>query len=285
MGQSVLCAVDESTEPAVCEVAADLAGRLGLPLVLAHIAEDPPAGRFTSRAERERARHRASRNGAEILRQAAGSAVGVEPHHRVELGWAALTLLELADEEDAELLVVGSRGRGSFASALLGSFSRAMTRRAPCPVVVVPQGAIASDGHAALAAEQGGIVLCGIPASERSGRLARFAADLSRRLGDRLVLVLESEPASIPEVLAELPLDASVVEYEGSLAPGLEAVAEAEEDRLIAISGSARGPWRSLFDGSPEAGLLRHARTPVIVLPEGAEIAPGSDHYEVGRAA
>ena len=57
----------------------------------------------------------------------------------VEAGRAPADLLRaIADEHDAELIVVGSRGRGSMKAAFLGSTAHALVTRAPCPVVVVP---------------------------------------------------------------------------------------------------------------------------------------------------
>jgi nucleotide-binding universal stress UspA family protein len=41
--------------------------------------------------------------------------------------------------EDADLLVVGSRGRGPVTGALLGSVSQGCARHARCPVVIVPE--------------------------------------------------------------------------------------------------------------------------------------------------
>jgi nucleotide-binding universal stress UspA family protein len=51
-------------------------------------------------------------------------------------GHPAQVLLRAAD--GAQLLVVGSRGHGTFAGIMLGSVSQHCVQHAPCPVVVVP---------------------------------------------------------------------------------------------------------------------------------------------------
>ena len=51
-------------------------------------------------------------------------------------GQPARVLVELA--RDADLLVVGSRGRGDFTGVMLGSVSQRCAGHSPCPVVVVP---------------------------------------------------------------------------------------------------------------------------------------------------
>jgi nucleotide-binding universal stress UspA family protein len=51
----------------------------------------------------------------------------------------AKTISEVAREIDARLIVCGQRGRGAFASAVLGSVSHQLSARAERPVLIAPQ--------------------------------------------------------------------------------------------------------------------------------------------------
>jgi nucleotide-binding universal stress UspA family protein len=62
---------------------------------------------------------------------------GVEVERLVVEGPPAATLVDAAG--GADLLVVGSRGRGGFSGLLLGSVSQQCAHHAPCPVVIVPR--------------------------------------------------------------------------------------------------------------------------------------------------
>ncbi len=71
----------------------------------------------------------------QVLKQVSIPA-GVELDVRVAEGNPAAALIEAS--ADADLLVVGSRGRGGFAGLLIGSVSQRCVERSHCPVVVVP---------------------------------------------------------------------------------------------------------------------------------------------------
>ena len=67
------------------------------------------------------------------------------PHdvdRRVAYGFPADRLADLAEELEARLIVVGSRGRGAFKAAFLGSVSGELIGVARSPVMIVPPGAI-----------------------------------------------------------------------------------------------------------------------------------------------
>jgi nucleotide-binding universal stress UspA family protein len=73
-----------------------------------------------------------------VIAERAADADGLEIDRVVRQGNAAEILVELA--RDADLLVVGSRGRGGFAGLVLGSVSQQCAHHAKCPVTIVPRG-------------------------------------------------------------------------------------------------------------------------------------------------
>jgi nucleotide-binding universal stress UspA family protein len=72
---------------------------------------------------------------ADAVSNAAGPASDVRVHSLIAEGIAAQVLLDAA--AGADLLVLGSRGHGGFAKALLGSVSQHCVQHARCPVVVI----------------------------------------------------------------------------------------------------------------------------------------------------
>jgi nucleotide-binding universal stress UspA family protein len=62
---------------------------------------------------------------------------GLHVHEHVRRGDPALVLTDVAEEERARLLVVGTGGRGQAARRLIGSVADLVAERAPCDVLIV----------------------------------------------------------------------------------------------------------------------------------------------------
>ncbi|TXH45330.1 MAG: universal stress protein [Actinobacteria bacterium] len=82
---------------------------------------------------------------AEAVRTGLTSVIaeGTRGHERLQvqmtdvMGNPAAALMDAAEADEADMIVVGSRGRGGFKRLLLGSVSEQCATHAHCPVVVV----------------------------------------------------------------------------------------------------------------------------------------------------
>jgi nucleotide-binding universal stress UspA family protein len=144
-GSSLVCGVDGSRDARVAlRLAAQLSRRLGVRLVVAHVVQPPVATSELGPTARQLAEvpldDLLAAGEALVERVLEEEQLG-EAKRRVVLGFPADRLADIADDEAAELIVVGSRGRGAFKSAFLGSVSTDVIGVARCPVLVVPPAA------------------------------------------------------------------------------------------------------------------------------------------------
>jgi nucleotide-binding universal stress UspA family protein len=117
---------------------------------------------------------------AEIRRSLeAVGATNLNPAVRVEEGPAHERIVQRAHAQPADLLVVGTHGRGGFSRALLGSVTEKVLRTAPCPVLTVPRAAPALT-TAAVALTR---IVCGIDYSPSARAALRYALELGRQAG------------------------------------------------------------------------------------------------------
>jgi len=224
---------------------------------------------------------------------------GASADVRIVKGDAPEVMLDAAKEDDAALVVIGTRGRGALRSALMGSVSHEVAARARRPVVVVPPGAKAPEP-----APDSGSVVCGVDGSPQALAAVRVAQDLATRLGLRLVIVHarqnvaaamayrgargstppvtgqeDSVAALVDEVLAQAHAaagpDAVDVVEPGPPAEVLDQVAGREGAALIVIATRGAGGVRAAMLGSVARELAAHAGRPVVVLSEAAAAQSG----------
>ena len=200
----ILCPTDFSEVSTKAEAyATSLASRYGAALHLLHV--DPPTPVMAPYGEMpvdirlfEDQRQQAEHDLAAARDRA--RAAGVAADASIRGGYPAREVLEVADREHSDLIVLGTHGRGGFEHLLLGSVAEKVMRKAPCPVMVVP--ALAGTGSDVRFSR----ILCPIDGSASSADAVSYAVSLARETDGRLTLLYVVEP--VPPVGEFGPLDA-----------------------------------------------------------------------------
>jgi nucleotide-binding universal stress UspA family protein len=144
--RTVLLATDLSpTSEAATTAGLELAATVGARLLAVSVI-DPGAlrlagGRYFARVDQVRAER--ERIAQELV--ARGRSMGVDVGFLVWEGEPGESIIEAAVAESADLIVVGSHGRGAVGRFLIGSVSDHVVRNALCPVLVVRSGSTAEQ--------------------------------------------------------------------------------------------------------------------------------------------
>ena len=199
-----------------------------------------------------------------------------------------------AEGLEADVIVCGSRGRGPFSRAVLGSTSSSLLHHADRPVLIVPPGAGDLDGPAVIGYDGSDGARAAIAAAARllAGRPAlvvhAWSSPLRRSYAGSAVAAVP-----LPE-LSELTSDLGEIFAEQAREGAEEGVTRAREAGLAAQAMAPEGPpgiWRALSAtarhegasvivagcrgrgavastilGSVSAGLVHNAELPVLIV-------------------
>jgi nucleotide-binding universal stress UspA family protein len=113
---------------------------------------------------------------------------------RTAIGDAAGSILDIAETESADLIVMGTQGLGGFRKWLLGSTTERLLRRTKVPVLTVPS----ADESATRGADSVSHVLAAADFSDSSVRAAQMAAHWARAFTAKLTLLHVVEPVTAP---------------------------------------------------------------------------------------
>ena len=292
MQQPVIAAVDplrEDTAPAALGLMLARLTRAPLLLAGAYPVDLHVDGVYpdVTRAVREDAEAAMRRFGA-LVENAPGARVPVATTVVPSAGFPARALHDLAEQEEASLVVLGSSRRGQLGRVLPGAVTDRLLHGAPCPVAVAPVGfsfedadaglrligvgfTDTPDGHAALgkgctlAARARGLVRV-LTVAERVDPLLAGGLDAGA-----FEAVRSARDDAAATVLRR-GLDAVSVGRSagGEILTGdpAEALAAASADLDLLVCGSrGYGPLRTLLLGGTSHALVRKAACPVLVVP------------------
>jgi nucleotide-binding universal stress UspA family protein len=226
--------------------------------------------------------------------QALGLQAEIVPVDPSAPAWAAL--LDAAHRVAADVLACGTRGRGAFARALLGSTSSSLLHHTDVPLLVVPDGGGTLDGPvvAAYDGSQGstraievvGRLLSGRPTVVVHAWEPVFHRSLVvRALAAAPVDDLHATVEDLHEAFANRSVARTQEGIAAARAAGLDAVGdtvESDEGAWRAVAAAARthgasviatgtrglGAARSALLGSVSSGLIQNAELPILVVPD-----------------
>jgi nucleotide-binding universal stress UspA family protein len=272
----ILLATDGSEDTAqAAKAAVDIAGGGGSELHLIHVWHDvhTPHAHALVRRELRQQGHEILDEEVKRIREIGGT---VTQSHLRE-GRTFEKVIELGDELEAGLLVVGSRGHRGLRRILVGSHSEDIVHHAHRPVLVVRRGENVWPPAR---------IVVGDDFSEDARKAVELAANLGKSFGARMLLLhagshlsevsgeavegkLEDRAGELEDILEERPQTTVAVGDPAEVL--IEAAQEGDGPTLVAVGSRGLGTVARLRLGSVSTKVVRAGLGAVLVHPHVGE--------------
>ena len=131
------------TGDAALEMATALARDTGATLLIVHVEEPPTA--YGGGELYYGIPEPATEDLRKMLHKIQPADPDVPYEHRLITGEPAHAVTRLAEEEEVDMIVMGTHGRTGLSRLLMGSVAEAIVRRAKCPVLTYKQGSAKTE--------------------------------------------------------------------------------------------------------------------------------------------
>ncbi len=187
----------------------------------------------------------------------------------IKEGTASITIARLADEENADLIVMGTTGASGVKKILIGTTTVNIVKESNIPVLVIPKQAnLAMIKNLTL----------GLEFSEHEKPLILKAYSIGKELGLELEFLHVQNTTSFKDELAVLGLQAYIqqtlevqnpkihsVKAENPIV-GLDSFLGENGETLLVMCHQHKDFWKQIMKGSNTINMAYHIKVPLLVL-------------------
>jgi nucleotide-binding universal stress UspA family protein len=201
----------------------------------------------------------------------------------IKIGSAAKDIVKKAEEEDVDLILIGSHGKGFIKRILLGSTTFDVVRLSKKPVLVEKYESARKEGNRLLVQDKFKKVLLPVDYSSHAMNVLEKVKGMAKIQEILLVSAIEYSQTEkelneakdkLEKHLGKIRMDlfnagfsSNYIIKEGTASKNILEVAENEAVDLVILSKRGEGKIKELLIGSTATTVVTNSRVPVLIFP------------------
>ncbi|MDF2158219.1 universal stress protein [Algoriphagus sp. CAU 1675] len=197
------------------------------------------------------------------------SATEIKMDYLIKEGTTSVTVVKIADEQQASLIVMGTQGASGLKKALIGSTTVNLIKEANIPVLVVPASAIVSQIQK---------VTLALEFANHEEKFIDWVVNMSGKWGLGLEFLHVQTDTDFKNSLSSMGLEKYLeikypelntrihTFYAESASAGLEQYLDEHENLILVMCHEHRNLWNQILTKSQSVEMAYHTHVPLLVM-------------------